>query len=114
MSFQVRKTADGSRNAAVEVSGFLRQEHEGKVFPFVKFEHHGLKLTGVLFLIQEKGGLYLWRDEARENLIMPLESRGVFKFDGIKGPDNWDGQIWASAFNCDAPRAFLVILEFDK
>lgn len=111
--FKVKITADALRNASVQISGGLPSQEEGK-FKLVKFEHLGLKLTSVLFLIQEKAGLYLWWDE--DNLILPVESRGAFKFDiGLKAPEDWDGQIWGQAFKTEEfDKAFLLIMDFDK
>lgn len=114
MDFKAKVTAAGSRNVSVQISGFLKTDCED-TFELVSFEHHELKLTGVLFLIQEKAGIYLWWDKERENLILPLESRGSFKFDGlVKCPQGWDGKIWASAFKIDEPKGFLLLLDFDK
>src|ERR1700679_3754655 len=96
MSFKVKVTAGGSRNVSVQISGSLPKG----MFELVKFEHLGLKLTSLLFLIQEKAGLYLWWD--KDDLILPLESRGAFKFDtGLKAPEGWDGTVWASTFASD-------------
>lgn len=114
MSIKVHQTAGGNRNVAMEIGGFLEKVHEGSPFALVKFEEVHLKLTRVTFAIQEKGGILLWWDEACEHLVLPLESRGGFNFDGRKSPLNWNGQIWAQAFKIDEPKAFLIILEFDK
>jgi hypothetical protein len=114
MTIKIKETASGSRNVSVEISGILEKVHEDKPFRLVKFETHALKLTRLMFAIQEKGGLLLWWDEACEHLVLPLESRGGFNFDGRKAPDHWDGQIWATAFKIDEPKGFLIIMDFDK
>jgi hypothetical protein len=113
MAIKVITTAHGSRNIAIEMSGFLTSnEHDGRMFKLHKFEEHSLKVSAVLFLIQEKGGLHLWWD--KDNLLLPLESRGSFKLDARRSPEGWDGQLWGSAFKIDEPKGFLVILDFDK
>lgn len=114
MSIKVNQTAGGSRNVSVEISGFLETSHQDKVFPLAQFADVHLKLTRVMFAIQEKGGILLWWDEACEHLVLPLESRGGFSFDGRKSPPGWNGQLWAQAFKIDEPKAFLIILDFDK
>ena len=113
MNFKAKMTGGGSRNVSAQISGFI--DKDKVTFPLVQFEHHDLKLTSVAFLIQEKAGLYLWWDEGREELILPLESRGAFRFDvGIKSPEGWNGQLWAESFKVDEAKAFLLLLDFDK
>jgi hypothetical protein len=114
MGIKVKETASGGRNVSVEISGFLEKVHEDKVFPLVKFDMTMLKLTRVMFAIEEKGGLLLWWDENCEHLVLPLESRGGFNFDGRKSPDLWNGQLWAQAIKIDSSKAFLIIMDFDK
>ena len=117
MTLKVKTTAAGSRNVSVQISGILgTADHCHGVFPLVKLEHTDIKLMSFLFLIQEKAGLLLWWDEAQENLILPLESRGAFKLEvGIKSPEGWDGQIWAEAFKVDDDvKGFLLLMDFDR
>src|SRR6266850_3820010 len=113
MTFKVKTTASGARNVSIQARGWLPRNTD--IFKLVEFEHHGLKLTSFLFLIQEKAGLYLWWDRDGNDLILPLESRGAFKLElGIKSPEDWSGQIWAEAYGVvEAPRAFLLLMDFD-
>lgn len=114
MSFKVKTTAAGSRNVSIQISGFVKADDED-IFELANLEHRGLKVTSVVFLIQEKAGLFLWWDKDRNELILPLESRGAFRFDtGLKCPDDWDGKIWAESFKVDEDKAFLLLLDFDK
>ncbi len=131
MDFKVKMTASGQRNVSAQISGVLKvPEYKtvgstyelaaskilaDKAFKLVSFEHHGLKMTSILFLVQEKAGLLLWWSEKRDNLILPVESRGAFRFDvGLRPPEDWDGTIWASTFKVDEPKGFLLLLDFDK
>jgi|SRR6266851_1712453 len=113
--FKAKMTANGAHNVAVQISGGLPIEEEG-MFTLFKFDYASLKLTSVLFLVQEKAGLYLWWGE--ENLILPAESRGAFKFEiGIKSPEGWDGTLWGSSFktsDTDRAKGFLLLLDFDR
>jgi hypothetical protein len=113
VTIKVIKTADGGRNASFEVSGFLEKSLGDKVFLLCELGAK-VRFTNILFAIQEKAGLYLWWDKAKKNLVLPLESRGNFKLDGVQSPEDWDFKLWASAFNVDQPKGFLLILDFDK
>src|SRR5271157_4739433 len=113
MDFKTKMTASGQRNVSFQISGILKvpgysttgnatKIADNKVFKLASCEHRGLKLTSIVFLVQEKAGLLCWWDEARENLILPAESRGAFRFDsGLMAPEGWDGTIWASSFKVD-------------
>jgi len=125
MDFKVKLTGSGQRNVSAQISGLLKvpgfrtvnatKIAEEKVFKLVSFEHRGLKMTSIVFLVQEKAGLLLWWNEARENLILPVESRGAFRFDvGLMPPEGWDGAIWATPFKVDEPKGFLLLLDFDR
>jgi hypothetical protein len=125
MDFKTKLTAAGQRNVSAQISGILKvpayktvgstKVVEDKVFKLVQFEQHGLKMTSIVFLVQEKAGLRLWWNEKREDLILPAESRGAFRFDiGLRPPDNWDGAIWASPFKVDETKGFLLLLDFDR
>lgn len=113
MDFKVKETAAGARNVSVEISGFIPRQHDP--FELVTLMHKPLKITSFLFLIQEKAGLYLWWDKEGKQLILPLESRGAFKLEmGLKSPEGWDGKIWATGFNTESAKAFLLLMDFDR
>lgn len=117
MGLQANITAYGHRNASVVIKGFLDTSNPGKLFSFKDTSASQLKLTQVTWLIQEKAGLYLWWDEGRSDLLLPLESRGGMKFDGLRGPEEWDGSIWATAFTRDLGEmwsAVVLVLDFDR
>ncbi len=73
------------RNLTFQASGRLAPADalKGQLFSIsdlARPEMKGLKIESVLFALQEKMGLLLWWDEACEDLILPLESRGFFQF----------------------------------
>ncbi len=117
MEFKVKFAANSAKNVAVQVSGFLTRDeaHDFGFGPvtFIELDEPRLKITRISWVIQEKGGLYLWWDEGK-TLILPLESRNAISFDGLKPPDGWDGKLWVSGFKLDEPKGFLIILECDK
>ena len=114
MTLKVNFTSDGSRNVAVHACGVLKPNDEDRLF-LCEFKDRNLKLTSVLFLIQEKAGLSLWWDKEGQNLVLPLESRGAFKFEnGLKAPEQWGGKLWMTPFKVDEDKSILLLLEFDK
>lgn len=117
MPIKVKTTANSSRNIAVQISGFLIPDVQVQTkgpFLFCQLDNPKVKMTRLTWTIQEKGGLYLWWDKDRKDLVLPLESRNGINFDGLKAPEDWDGALWASGFKLDEPKGFLVIVEFDK
>ena len=114
MTIKVKQTADGSRNVAVQISGFIRDEDENFEFCRLASVPDRLKLTRLQWAIQEKGGTLLWWDREGKDLVLPLESRNVMTFDSMVVPKGWDGVLWAEGFKLDDAKAFLVIIEFDK
>jgi hypothetical protein len=68
------------------------------------------------FLVQEKMGFQLWWDEDLTQIMMPVESRGAFRFDGVRPPiEGWKGGIWFVPFKVDEDsKMFVISLDFDK
>ena len=123
----VRKTKDG-KNGSVQVSGWMPSEVEPAllldlkdVFTAPREGWKGIRLDAAVWAIQEKAGIYLWwgsETKNEENLILVCESRNFMRFeDGVLSPrmdKGWDGKIYFSTFKVDEPKAFFLILDFDK
>lgn len=122
--FEIKVTvpSQGSKNAAVHVVGITDEEFSEQ--PLVRLEDlnpipRKIRIDNVLFAIQEKMGIILWWD--KDKLILPLESRGAFRFDqGINSPSDWSGTIWGSSVGVDTnstyaiPKHFFLILDLEK
>lgn len=117
----VKLTADGSKNATLLVQGrvvsdFARTE----LFDCsdLKPKPNGVRLDSVLWAIQEKMLVVLFWGPNEADLMLPLESRGNFRFDtGMSSPkmsDGWDGKIWYEGKLILEPKYFLFTLDFDK
>ena len=111
MTIKVKTVADGSRNVAIQITGFLTGTDP---FELCKVSDPRVKLTRMQWAVQEKAGLYLWWDQGLQDLVLPVESRNSITFDGLKAPENWEGSLWASPFGIDKPKGFLLIVEFDR
>ncbi len=116
----VKVVGEGHKNCTLQVSGILFKEITNfQILKFADLSHDatGVKLESVLFAIQEKAGLFLnWTKGKETSLILPLESRGVFNFEGmqcINSPEATDG-ISISAFGVPTPKAFLLMLDMGK
>jgi hypothetical protein len=77
-----------------------------------------VRLDGIVFAVQEKAGVNLWweREEEENKLILPVESRGYFNFEGImtlSSPEGAGG-ISMTTFKVDEPKSFLLILDLVK
>jgi hypothetical protein len=107
----VTQVGGRQRNVTFHVRGLL--EDDLPLTP-VDLGDKTLKITSLLWAIQEKMGLYLWWDS--NNLLLPMESRNAMRFDqALNAPANWNGVIYLSSFGWAAPRkAFFLIMDFDK
>jgi hypothetical protein len=115
MTLKVSRVAGGMRNVTLHCTGCI--EHDLPLTPLDTGIVEGMKLTSLMWVIQEKMGLYLWWD--KETLLMPLESRNSVRFDtGISAPYGWDGKMYLSSYLCNTPpspmKAFLLVLDFDR
>lgn len=114
--------SDGRKNVIIKVSGFLMETLEWTdVLTFEKLAEapKKLKVQSVIYMIQEKMGLYLWwrLGEKIYSPIFPLESRGKVDFDGMQGVNSPEGAVGISisSFNqIEVPKAFLLMLDMDK
>ena len=109
------------KNITVQVTGVLDEELGlTAILDVRKLAHpaEGVRLDGVIWLIQEKMGINLWWGEGE--LLLPLESRGATRFDyGLhnKIVDGWDGKVWMTTFNAELgilPKHFHFTLDFDR
>jgi hypothetical protein len=121
MIFKANKVHGGQKNIVYVLSGLVNKEDEGKAVCLVSELDRAVKLASVAFLVQEKMGLQLWWDEALTEPMLPVESRGAFRFDGVRPPPDWAGQIWVKPFKVDMPgeprvfpKMFVLSLDFDR
>jgi hypothetical protein len=112
---------DGNKNVTARVTGIVYTDQEPIELLDVsslKGNPQGLRFDSVLFALQEKMGVLLWWGKG-EDLILPLESRGNFRFDSpINSPrrdSGWDGKIWYSVINTNGlGKHFMFLVDFDK
>lgn len=117
----IRKMADGTKNAIVNISGLLTAElpqTDIVVLRDLADQPKGLKIESFVFAIQEKMGFYLWWRKGKETaLILPLESRGGLSFEGMQCLHSPEGTeaIAMSSFGWAAPKkGFLLLLDMVK
>jgi hypothetical protein len=108
---------DGHKNVTVLVKGIL--DDELRLTPILLTEKLSgqpkkMKLTEALWLVQEKMGMALWW--ARDDLILPMESRNSIRLDrGWDSPKDWQGIIMLSSFNWSGHyKYFTLEIGFDK
>ena len=120
MIFKVNKVHGGGKNLVYVISGIVDKEDEYKAHCLISELDRTIKLASVAFLVQEKMGLQLWWDEALTEPMLPVESRGAFRFDGVRPPLDWKCQIWMRPFKVcisedDYPtKMFVMSLDFDR
>jgi hypothetical protein len=112
MSIQISQRASGQRNVTFNVWGFTQPEAE----PFeIDLKVEGLKLSSLVWLIEEKMGIYLCKK--RGEIWLPMESRNSIRFDhalpvgGVKlYLDPFANQELGQMRN----RSFFLVLDFDR
>jgi len=114
MLIKAEKIHGGGRNQTWLVTGLVEQADESKAIQLLSELDKGIRLASVAFLVQEKMGFTLWWDEGLTQPMMPVESRGAFRFDGVRPPPDWKGELWAVPFKVDEPKMFVLNLDFDK
>jgi hypothetical protein len=114
MLIKVNKVHSGGRNLTLVFTGVIDKEDESKAICLVSKLDAGVKLSSVAFLVQEKAGFQLWWDEDLTEPMMPVESRGAFRFDGVRPPSDWKGEIFLVPFKVDEKKMFVLSLDFDK
>jgi hypothetical protein len=104
--------SENSRNISVVVKGTLT---ERLTLQSIDIPVRNAKLASLVWVIQEKMGIYLW--ETKEHVLLPMESRNSIRFDhSIVLPDD---KLWISSFNNDlisniTPKSFFLILDMDR
>lgn len=112
---------DGNKNVTIRLTGVMKSDFQPTELldiSTLKGNPKGLRFDSAFFAIQEKMGILLWWRNG-EDLIVPLESRGTFRFDSpINSPSlesGWEGKIWYSSFNTlGQEKHFMLLLDFDK
>lgn len=102
--------ASGERNVTFRLSGLINDAAPIEIVT----KQTKLKLTGAIWLIEEKMGFHLGWDA--ESVLMPLESRNTMRFNqAIPCPKEWQGSLWLRPFKVTmACMAFFIVLDFDK
>jgi hypothetical protein len=75
----------------------------------------GLKLSSLVWLIEEKMGLYLMRN--REEVWIPMESRNSIRFEHglpVEGESLWLCPFANSDLGGSPSRSFFLVMDFDK
>jgi hypothetical protein len=110
----------GARNCRVTVSGFLYPDIPPTplvLFANLEGKPKTVRLDGIIFAVQEKAGINLWwLGEDENRLILPVESRGYFNFEGVMtlpSPEGAKG-IQMTTFKVDEPKSFLMMLDLVK
>lgn len=115
----------GAKNVIIVLTGSRTHEWVGNE-PLVLFDAKDLdppaprlRIDEIQFALQEKLGIKLWW--GKDCLILPIESRGGFKFGGggLKAPEEWDGTIRASFYNFSVPpvhqeKHYLIYLDMER
>ena len=108
-----------STNCLVKISGWLEKDMPyTKVFMFDELAPvpKAMRIDSLVFAIQEKAGFNLWWVEgesaAEKRLILPLESRGFFNFEGMQSLQSGKAKgIAIEAFNITSTKTFLILLD---
>jgi len=107
----------------VKISGQLTKDIElTKILMFRELVPpipKAIRIDSVVFAIQEKAGFNLWWVEGEEavekRLILPLESRGYFNFEGMQSLQSKHAMgIAMTSFGVVAPKTFLILLDMVK
>ena len=107
------------KNITLQVTGFLLKG-DLEPTPIYISPGGGIRLDSAVWLIQEKMGIFLWRD--KDDLLLPLESRGSARFDSgitLKKNVGWGGQLLISTFGFNSGitmkvKGFHLTLDMDR
>jgi len=128
MIIQILK--DTEKNLSLIVRGFARSNFGPELILDLEKARapregwKGVRLETIVWLIEEKMGLYLlWGDEIG-HVAIPMESRNSLRFDeGYPSPrvaDGWKKKLYISSFNFtkDNPssqlKSFFLLIDLDK
>lgn len=109
---KISQRAAGQRNVTFNVWGTVSVSDP----PIeIKLSDKGLKLSSLVWLIEEKMGLYLVKN--REEVWIPMESRNSIRFD--HGLPVEEDTLWLVPFSnndlgAKADRSFFLVMDFDK
>lgn len=110
---EISQRAAGQRNVTFNVWGRI----ESLDLPDIELNlgAQGLKLSSLVWLIEEKMGLYLMQN--REEVWIPMESRNSIRFDHglpVAGSTLWLRAFANSPLGENPKRSFFLIMDFDK
>jgi hypothetical protein len=111
-----------SSNCLVKISGWLDKDIPlTKIFMFEELSPvpKGIRIDSLVFAIQEKAGFNLWwvegEEAAERRLILPLESRGSFSFEGMGSLQSGSAKgIAIESFNITSTKTFLICIDMVK
>jgi hypothetical protein len=115
---RVSKVADGQKNFTLQITGVLRSEQKELLEIQLGDNSSKLKLASLVWVVQEKLGLYLWWD--KETPLIPMESRNSVRFDhALQPPEKWEGKMYVTSFNFEVGpltdrKWFFLVLDFDR
>ena len=105
-------------NCLVKISGWLDKDMPlTKIFMFDELSPipKAMRIDSLVFAIQEKAGFNLWWVEgegSEKRLILPLESRGFFNFEGMQSLQSKHAiGIAMESFNVSSTKTFLILLD---
>jgi hypothetical protein len=112
MTLKVKQVASGQRNVTYQVGAFLPDGN----LPLTPVDIHlgeRVKLTALLWIVQEKLAVDLWWAEG--DLLLTMESRNSVRFDSaVAPPKGWDGRMFLSSIpDTGARRSFFLVMDFD-
>ena len=104
----------------VRISGWLDKDIPfTKIFMFEDLNPvpKAIRIDSVVFAIQEKAGFNLWwvGEGGEKRLILPLESRGYFNFEGMQSLQSKHAVgIAIESFGVTSTKTFLILLDTVK
>lgn len=112
---KVIQTAGSQRNVTLRIRGRAYTELDEHARFAIRLPDAGLKLSSLVWLIQEKMGLHLWVNETE--IMLPMESRNSIRFD--TPVPALESVLYLTPFNLDlAPvtqfKAYFLVLDFDR
>lgn len=109
---QISQKAGSQRNVTFHIHGSFSDVALKDQCTSIKLPQEKLKLTSLVWLIEEKMGLHLMKVPGE--VWMPLESRNNLRFDqGIIIEGN---ELWLDPFKTETTirESFFLIMDFDK
>lgn len=113
MGIQVSQRASGQRNVTLNVWGSFKDVNEPAFEIDLKIS--GLKLSSLVWLIEEKMGLYLC--QKRGEVWIPMESRNMIRFDHgllIEGDKLYLDPFANQDLGSNPARHLFLVMDFDK